>query len=153
MHINTVPELKKNKTSQSIGRSQGGLSTKIHAICDGLGRPTAFHLTGGQVHDLSGADALLGGIQAKILLADKAYDAEKRVLSRLKEKDFQGVIPCRNTRKVQRPYNKSLYKSRHLIENFWAKLKQYRAIATRYDKLAINFLGSIHLVGAFFWLN
>ena len=77
MHINTVPELKKNKASQSIGRSQGGLSTKIHAICDGLGRPTAFHLSGGQVHDLCGAAALLGGIQAKILLADKAYDAEK----------------------------------------------------------------------------
>ena len=133
MRINTVPGPKKDKSSPSIGRSQGGLSTKIHAICDGLGRPTAFHLSGGQVHDLSGADALLGGIQAKILLADKAYDAEKRVLSGLKAKNCQGVIPCRNTHKVQRPYNKSLDKSRHLIENFWGKLKQYRAIATPYE--------------------
>ena len=132
---------------------EGGLSTKIHATCDGLGRPTAFHLTGGHAHDLSGADALLDGIKAKMLLADRAYDAQKRVLSRLKEKDCQGVIPGQRTRKVQGPYNKSLYKARHLIANFWAKHKQYRAIATRYDKLGINFLGAIHLAAAFFGLN
>ena len=118
-----------------------------------MGRPTAFHLTGGQAHDLWGADALLGGIKAKILLADRAYDGEKRVLSRLKEKDCQGVIPSQSRRKVQRTYNKSLYKSRHLIENLWGKLKQYRARARRYDKLAINFLGAIHLAATFFWLK
>ena len=114
-----------------------------------MGSPTAFHLTGGQGHDLCGADALLGGIKAKILLADRAYDAEKGVLSRGKEKESQGIIPSQRRRKVQGPYNKSLYKSRHLIENFWGKHKQYRAIATRYDKLGINFLGAIHLAATF----
>ena len=89
----------------------------------------------------------------KILLADRAYDAEKRVLSRLKAKDCQGFIPHQSRRKVQRTYNKSLYKVRHLIENFWAKLKQYRAIAPRYDKLAINFLGAIHLAAVFLGLK
>ena len=149
MRINTVPGQKKDRSSQAIGRSKGGLSTKIHATCDGLGRPSAFHLTGGQVHDLSGADALLGGLKAKILLTDRGYDGEKRIFSRLKAKDWQGVIPFQSTRKVQWTYKTSLYKARHLIENFWSKLKQYRAIAPGYDKLAINFLGAIHLAAAF----
>lgn len=63
------------------------------------------------------------------------------------------VIPCLRTRKIQRDYDRHLYKARHLIENFFARLKQYRAIATRYDKTAAAFLGTVHLVGAITWLN
>jgi len=95
--INTVLVQKKTPDdkpeTQAIGRSKGGLSTKIHATCDALGNPTGFHLTPGQAHDLQGADALLDGIhEIGALIADKAYDAAERVLKRLKEADCQAVI-------------------------------------------------------------
>lgn len=129
------------------------MSTKIHATCDALGNPTRFYLTAGQAHDLDGADVLLDSIQADALLADKAYDADDRVRHRLQEKGCAAVIPSKANRKVPYPYDKELYKARHLIENFFAKLKQYRAIATRYDKTASNFLGAIYLAAAVIWLN
>lgn len=113
----------------------------------------AFHLTPGQFHDLEGADALLDQIEAGALLADKAYDADERMLNKLKEKNCLAVIPCKSNRKQQRSYDKIWYQARHLIENFFAKLKQYRAIATRYDKTARNFLGGIYLAASIIWLN
>lgn len=118
-----------------------------------MGNPTGFYLTAGQVHDLEGADVLLEAIQAEALLADKAYDADERVLKPLAAQDCEAVIPPKSNRKEQRRYDKDLYKARHLIENFFAKLKQYRAIATRYDKTARNFLGAIYLAAAVVWLN
>ena len=124
------------------------MSTKIHATCDALGNPTGFHLTPGQTHDLQGADALLPSIEAQALLADKAYDAKERVIDKLNEKDITPAIPSNSNKKEQREYDKHLYKERHLIENFFQKLKQYRAIATRYDKTAINFLGAIYLAAS-----
>nr|WP_246067921.1 IS5 family transposase [Legionella geestiana] len=144
---------KKKKGDEAIGRSKGGLSTKIHATCDALGNPTGFHLSGGQAHDLEGADILLENIQAKALLADKAYDADERVLAKLEAQNCQPVIPPKSNRKEQRKYDELLYQARHLIENFFAKLKQYRAIATRYDKKARNFLGAVYLASAVIWLN
>jgi transposase len=102
---------------------------------------------------LEGADVLLDGLQSGALLADKAYDARGRVLNRLEAQGCEAVIPPKSNRKEQRSYDKDLYKARHLIENFFAKLKQYRAIATRYDKTARNFLGAIHLAAAVVWLN
>ena len=129
------------------------MSTKIHTICDALGNPLAFYLTPGQFHDLEGADALIGHIEASALLADKAYDADERVLNKLKEKNCTAVIPCKSNRKQQRSYDHLWYQARHLIENFFAKLKQYRAIATRYDKTARNFLGGIYLAASVIWLH
>ena len=128
------------------------MSTKIHATCDALGNPTGFHLTSGQAHDLVGADELLPPLEAEALLADKAYDAGQRVLERLQQKGCQAVIPPKSNRLKSRDYDRELYKARHLIENFFAKLKQYRAIATRYDKTACNFLGAIHLAASVIWL-
>ncbi|MEL6493798.1 MAG: IS5 family transposase, partial [Cyanobacteria bacterium J06623_7] len=124
-----------------------------HAICDALGNPTQFYLTPGQAHDLQGADVLLAGVEADFFLADRAYDAQERVIDRLQAKNCQIVIPPKSNRIEPREYDKHLYKARHLIENFFAKLKQYRAIATRYDKTAINFLGSIYLASSVIWLN
>jgi transposase len=86
-------------------------------------------------------------------LADKAYDADERVLKLLDDSGVEAVIPPKSNRKEQREYDKELYKARHLIENFFGKLKQYRAIATRYDKTARNFLGAIHLAASIIWLN
>lgn len=91
-------------------------------------------------------------MDAEALLADKAYDAEDRVLKKLQTKDCKAVIPPKSMRKEQRTYERVLYQARHLIENFFAKLKQYRAIATRYDKTAQNFLGGIHLAATVIWL-
>ena len=129
------------------------MSTKIHTRVDALGNPTGFHLTPGQAHDLEGADALLPGCEADCVIGDRAFDAQARVIEPLLAAGKAVVIPPRSTRKHQRDYDPHLYKARHLIENFFAKLKQYRAIATRYDKTACNFLGAIHLAAAVIWLN
>ncbi len=130
-----------------------GLSTKIHALVDALGNPLGFHLTSGQACDLDGADVLLNELAADTLLADKGYDADERVIERLKQQGKTPVIPPKCNRTVQREYDRDLYKARHLIENFFAQLKQYRAIATRYDKRATNFLGAIYLAAIVIWLN
>ncbi len=144
---------KKDGEDQAIGRSKGGLSTKIHALVDALGNPLDFILTPGQAHDLEGADALLPDMAAETLLADKAFDADARVIEPLLAWGKSFVIPPKSNRKVQRDFDKDAYKARHLIENFFCKLKQYRAIATRYDKTARNFLAAIHLAAAIIWLN
>jgi len=149
----TAPALKKSGQNEAIGRSKGGLSTKIHALVDALGNPLAFMLTPGQAHDLEGADALLPQMAADTLLADKAFDADKRVIEPLLAAGKTAVIPPKSNRKIQRDYDKEAYKARHLIENFFCKLKQFRAIATRYDKTARNFLAAIHLAAAIIWLN
>ena len=110
------------------------MSTKIHALVDALGNPLAFLLTPGQAHDLDGADVLLPQMQADILLADKAFDADERVIEPLLAAGKTLVIPQKRGRKIIRGFDKELYEARHLIENFFCKLKQFRAIATRYDK-------------------
>jgi len=129
------------------------LSTKIHALVDALGNPLAFFLTPGQAHDLQGADALLPQMQADTLLADKAFDADERLIEPLLAAGKSPVILSKSNRKVPRTLDKEMYKARHLIENFFCKLKQFRAIATRYDKTARNFLAAIHLAAASIWLN
>ena len=147
-----MQERKKKQGEQALGRSRGGLSTKIHTLVDALGNPKQFVLTGGQVHDLKGADAFIPQLQSDMLLADKSYDAKERVLDPLKKFGKIAIIPA-GRRKEKRWYDKHIYQARHLIENFFAKLKQYRAIATRYDKLARNFLSGIYLASTIIWLN
>lgn len=129
------------------------MSTKIHTTTDALGNPLGFHLTPGQACDLDGSDLLLPKLTAQTILADKGYDADKRVIEPLIANGKTAVIPSKSNRITPRDYDKDLYKSRHLIENFFAKLKQYRGIATRYDKLAVNFLGAIYLAASVIWLN
>lgn len=129
------------------------MSTKIHATVDALGNPTGFHLTPGQAADLEGADALLPGTTAETVIADKAYDADERVIEPLEKAGKSVVIPSKSNRKKPRQHDRHLYQARHLIENFFSKLKQYRAIATRYDKRAGSFLGAIHLAATLIWLN
>jgi transposase len=129
------------------------LSTKIHTLVDALGYPVGFHLTGGEAHDLVGADHLLPDMEAATLIADKAFDADKRVIEPLASAGKTAVIPPKSNRKQPRDYDRHLYKERHLIENFFARLKQYRAIATRYDKTARNFLAAVYLAASIIWLN
>ena len=88
-----------------------------------------------------------------MVLADKAYDADERVIQPLREAGIEPVIPAKANRKQPRSHDKDLYKARSLIENFFCKLKQFRAIATRYDKTARNFLAAIQLAATVVWLN
>lgn len=91
--------------------------------------------------------------QADAVLADKAYDADERVRKKLLESNCEVVIPSKKNRLNPVEYDRELYKGRHLIENFFAKLKQYRGIATRYDKTSQNFFGAICLAASIIWLN
>lgn len=120
---------------------------------DALGNPTGFALSPGQSHDLEGADLLLPKIRAETVIADKGFDFDERVIVPLTRQGKKIVIPSRSHRKEPRSYDKVLYKARHLIENFFARLKQYRAITTRYDKTARNFLSAIYLAASIVWLN
>ena len=113
---------------------------------------TGLHLKAGQAHDLEGADALLQSSKARTVLADKAYDEQARVVEPLLNAGKTVVIPSCSTNRHQREYDKALYKVRHVIENFFAKLKQYRAIATRYDKTACSFLGGVYLAAFVIWM-
>jgi transposase len=90
-------------------------------MCDALGNPTGFHLTPGQAHDLHGADVFLPEITAQTLIADKAYDADERVIEPLRKAGKTVVIPPKSNRTIKRDYDEELYKDRHLIENFFAK--------------------------------
>ena len=92
-------------------------------------------------------------IAADTVIADKGFDADERVVEPLRKAGKTPVIPSKRNRKAPRDYDKHLYKARHLIENFFCRLKQYRAIATRYDKTDRNFLAAIHLAAAIIWLN
>ena len=133
------------------------MSTKIHALADALGNPVSFFLTGGEAHDLVGADHLLPSLQAITLIADKAFDADERVI--VPRRCRQGRCDPAQGRPPTVPrLRPDLYMARHLIENFFANPriksgdKQFRAIATRYDKTARNFLAAVHLTAAI-WLN
>ena len=110
-------------------------------------------LTGGEAHDLEGADRLLPAMEADTLIADKAFDADARVLEPLAAAGKTALIPPRANRSSTRDYDRELYAARHLIENFFARIKQFRAIATRYEKTARNFLAAVHLVASVVWLN
>ena len=122
-------------------------------MVDALGNPLAFLLTPGQTHDLAGADARLPQMTADRLIADKACEADQPGRQARAVAGKSAVIPPRDHRRTAPDFDPELYKTRHLIENFFCKLKQFRAIATRYDKPARNFLAAIHLAAAIIWLN
>lgn len=128
------------------------MSTKIHVVVDALGNPVAVSLTPGQTSDLSQAEPLLEEVAPRAFLADKAYDADA-LIEALKERGITPVIPPKANRLVKRETDFALYRERNLVERFFCKLKGFRALATRYDKLATTFLAAIHLACALFWLN
>ncbi len=121
-------------------------------IADALGNPVVISLTPGQDSDLGQAELLLDEIDPHAFLADKAYDANA-LISSLQERQITPVIPPKANRIVQRPTDFALYCERNLIERFFNNLKQFRAIATRYDKLASTFLAAVQLVATFILLN
>ena len=121
-------------------------------IVDALGNPLALTLTGGQVHDIKQAEILLALVEPEALLGDKGYDADS-FIDRLVARAIKAVIPPKANRKVKRDCDFALYRERNLVERFFCIIKQFRGIATRYEKTARNFLAGLHLVCAIVWLK
>ena len=119
---------------------------------DGKGRPLRVILTPGQRGDVTQAPALLEGLSARRVLADKAYDSNQ-LREAIAKAGAEAVIPCNPTRRRPIPYDVDAYKARNLIERCFNKLKHFRRIATRYDRRAINFLSFIHLAAAMLWMR
>jgi transposase len=126
------------------------LTTKIHAVADALGNPVALSLTPGQASDISQAEPLLEQVNPEAFLADKAYDADALV-EFLEQRGIEVVIPPKANRTEHRETDFALYRERNLIERFFNKIKHYRAIATRYDKLASTYLAAVQLISPEFW--
>ena len=146
------PQGKRGADAQGLGRSRGGLSTKIHAAGDALGLPVRLIGSPGQRNDIAFAHDLVDGLKADAAIADKGYDAD-HLHDKLAATGAEIVIPPKRNRKVQRSYDAELYKERNVIERFFNKLKQFRRVATRYDKLLANFMGFVKLAAIAIWIK
>jgi transposase len=136
---------------QGIGRSRGGRTTKIHAVVDGDGRLIAFTITPGQRGDIrSAADLLAPPPVARSLLADAAYDSNA-FRTFLEHHETTPVIKQNPTRKHLHPFDKEAYKGRNIIERAFSRLKDWRRVATRYDKLARNFTATVIIAALTIW--
>lgn len=142
----------KKHGEQALGRSRGGFSTKIHLATDALGNAIRFILTGGERNDITQAEALIENLFADYVLADKGYDSEAFVL-KLKASGAEVVIPSRINRNQPRVIDEHLYKERHLIECCIGKLKHFRRVFSRFDKLAKNYLSFVYFASTIIWLR
>ena len=134
-----------------MGRSRGGLTTKIHLLCDALGRPLRLLLTGGEKADCQSATALLENQRAGAVIADKGYDTNA-IRTYLASAGMTCVIPARSHRREPIPHDLELYKARNRIERCFCTLKRHRRIATRFDRNDAHFLGFLYLAAALLWL-
>ena len=142
----------KKRGEQALGRSRGGFSTKIHITVDALGNPLRFRLTAGQLHDITQAQELLEGFDFERLIADRGYAAE-HFIDYLLERGIEAVIPPHQRAKVLREYDEWLYRERHLVECFINKIKHFRRIFSRFDKLDSSYMGFLHFVSVLIWLR
>lgn len=125
----------------------GGWSTKIHALVDALGNPLRIILSVGQGADITQAEPLLAGYETNAVLADRGYDANS-LLTYLQTRQTEVVIPAKKNRLEPREIDKNLYKDRNKVERYFSKLKQYRRVATRYEKTSSSFAGFVYLASA-----
>jgi transposase len=147
-----VRQVPKKNGEQALGRSRGGFSCKIHLTVDGLGNPLRFLLSGGQRHDITQAYHLLEGFDFERLIADRGYSAE-HFIAYLLQRGIEAVIPPHQRATILREYDTWLYRERHLVECFINKIKHFRRLFSRFDKLDRSFLGFLHLVGSLIWLR
>ena len=143
--------LEKQPHPEALGRSVGGHSTKIHCICDSLGLPIRFLLSGGEVHDSRMAQALFDGLFGKHLLADKGYDSQSLVAA-AEAAGMIVLIPSRSNSLNPRKYDPAIYRERNQIERLFNRLKNCRRVASRYEKTARNFLAMLQIAGTMLWL-
>lgn len=135
-----------------MGRSRGGLTTKIHILTDALGRPLRFIVTASQVGDITTAPALVEGQAGAAVLADKAYDSNafRHLIAGAGAKV---VIPSNRSRRIPIPHDATVYNFRNRIERCFNRLKHFRRFATRYDRRTIHFTGFVHLAAVMIWLR
>ncbi|MGH8336462.1 MAG: IS5 family transposase [Gammaproteobacteria bacterium] len=153
-HRTAASLLKKGLFPRRIVRTKGGLNSKLHAVCDGQGRPLILLLSEGQMSDYKGAALMLDALpSAKALLGDRGYDADW-LRHALTVRGIEPCIPSKSNRKVQIPHDRTLYRQRHRIENMFGKLKDWRRIHTRYDRCAHTFMSAICIAATvIFWLG
>ncbi len=142
----------KKSAEQALGRSRGGFSCKIHVTVDGLGNPLRLCLTAGQRHDITQAYHLLEGFEFEHLIADRGYAAE-HFIDYLLERGIEAVIPPHPRAKVLREYDEWLDRQRHLGECFINKIKHFRRVFSRFEKLDRSYLGFLHFVSSLIWLR
>ena len=135
---------KKGGQCVAFGRSRGGLSTKLHVVCDGLGQPVRFRLTAGQAGDAPVALGLLGSLRCAALLADKAYDADD-VREWAADQEATAVIPPHRSRSQKPAFDREWYRERNQMERLIGRLKRLRRVATRYDQTDRNYLGFVQV--------
>lgn len=134
-----------------MGRSRGGLTSKIHALVDAEGRPIELRLTGGQVHDACEAEALIEAMpEGATLLGDKGYDSNA-IREKAAAKNVWANIPNRSNRKQCFGFSPWLYRQRNLVEQFFNRIKHFRGIATRYDKDPANYMAAVKLICTRLW--
>ena len=139
---------------RAIGKSRGGPTTKIHMACDAHGNPIDFEVTGGEVHDAKAAPEIISKVgEAENFIADKGYDSDE-IRHQARVKGMNPVIPRKaNSQKPNPEFDSHLYKMRHLVENLFARLKHFRSIATRFEKLARNYKSMVYLACSIIWIK
>ncbi len=142
----------KGVCDQALGRSRGGLTTRIHMLADPLGRPLRFIVTAGQVGDITQAPALLEGQTGAAVLADKAYDS-KALCTIIAALGAQAVIPSNRSRKIIIPHDVDAYKIRNRIKRCFNRFKHFQRFATRYDRRSTHFKGFLYLAAVTIWFK
>ena len=148
---------------EALGRSRGGFSTKIHVRAEGHGQPVTFHLTGGERHDSIALPALLDGgavrrkrggrprLRPRRVAGDKAF-ADRPSREHLRARRIGAVIPTKRNQRRRPSFDREAYRARNRVERLFNRLKQFRRIATRYEKRAANYLAMLHLGAILIWL-
>lgn len=143
---------KDQQEAQALGRSKGGFSTKIHALVDALGLPLRFILTPGQSSGIKQAPELIKGLMNANILGDKAFDCDE-FINQIESQNCVLIIPPKENRKVKREIDYILYKEKHLIECFFSKIKPFRRIFSRFDKIAEAYMGFLAFASVIIWLR
>ena len=144
---------KRGAFAQGIGTSRGGRTSKIHGLTDAAGRPRVLLLSPGNISDMTMAPALIEAARGRFnqLIADRGYDSNA-IRAAIQANNAEVVIPATRSRKAPIPYDRNAYRTRNLVERLWCRLKDWRRIATRYDKLAANYMAGVFLAAIIsFW--
>ena len=143
---------KGTQQTEGLGRSRGGFTTKLHARCDARGLPLGFVLTPGQAHDVQGFAQLFRmiGDRFEAFLADRGYDADA-IREEIADAGVEAIIPAKANRRTPAPHDRVKYRWRNLVERL-NKLKNWRRVATRYDKTKESYLGFVALASIKLWI-
>jgi transposase len=143
-----------NQNQEALGRSRGGFSTKVHLRTNAQGNPLTFEISGGEVHEVNAYDALMGldDVNPEKLLADKGYDSDA-IRDDLAKRGIEAVIPPRSNRTIHIEYDRQAYRHRNLVERCVNRIKQFRRIATRYEKTARAYLSMLSIAAAMLWIK